>query len=109
MRGVIRNFDGYKGYGFIISKEIPVEIFAHIKDFTTISFTHPISKEEIGCGQKVEFDCEEVKGRYDLITNAVSTRNGRKWQSAYRWLPISMITNYIRIFSCLDKTRFNQI
>lgn len=41
---------------------------------------------------------ENIKESYNLIRNKVSIRNGRKWQSAFRIIPLDALSGYFAIY-----------
>lgn len=68
MNGIIRNFDGYSGFGFIISDDVEEEVFAHIKDFDG-----NIQKEDVSGGMSVEFELIKTDKGYKA-TNIILDR-----------------------------------
>jgi len=40
-----------------------------------------------------------ISGTYPSIKNAISERNGRKWQSSYKKIPFSELSDFIRVYS----------
>lgn len=48
--------------------------------------------------QEFKAKYESIKNNYELIPNGVSVHNGRKWQSAYRRIPLQAISGYFAYF-----------
>ena len=41
---------------------------------------------------------ESIKEQYELISNKLSEHNGRKWQSAFRKIPLSALNGYFAFY-----------
>ena len=41
---------------------------------------------------------EEIKEKSDLIRNKITQYNGNKWQSAFRIIPLDLLSGYYSMF-----------
>lgn len=70
MKGKVKSFSRFKGYGFIVSEEIDHDIFFHYSDIQQAGFK--LLKE----GEVVEFDYDEKSKQAIHIIKSDEQRGG---------------------------------
>lgn len=60
-RGVVKWFDGKKGYGFIQSEEFEQDIFVHFSNIIGDGF------KKLKFGDAVEFECSREEGKLQAV------------------------------------------